>query len=28
LNFFSHPGEHFDAARDVVMVEHEGTVVG
>ena len=28
LNFFSHPGEHFDAARDVVMVEHEGIVVG
>lgn len=27
-NFFSHPGEHFDSARDVVMVEHEGTVVG
>jgi len=28
VNFFSHPGDHFDAARDVVMVEHEGTVVG
>jgi mycothiol synthase len=28
VNFFSHPGEHFDGARDVVMVEHEGTVVG
>ncbi len=28
LNFFSHPGEHFDAACDVVMVEHENTVVG
>ena len=28
LNYFSHPGEHFDAARDVVMVEHDGLVVG
>ena len=28
VNFFSHPGEHFDSARDVVMVEHDGTVVG
>src|SRR5438093_2522230 len=26
-NFFSHPGDHFDAARDVVMVEHGGAVV-
>jgi len=28
LNYFSHPGEHFDAARDVVIVEHRGVAVG
>ena len=26
-NYFSHPGDHFDAARDVVMVESGGAVV-
>ena len=26
-NFFAHPDEHFDASRDVVMVEHAGTLV-
>src|SRR4029077_12105316 len=28
VNFFSHPGEHFDGARDVVVVEDDGLVVG
>jgi mycothiol synthase len=26
-NFFGHPDDHFDASRDVVMVEHDGAVV-
>ncbi len=27
-NFYSHPGEHFDAAGDLIVVEHDGEVVG
>jgi mycothiol synthase len=27
VNFLAHPDEHFDSSRDVVMVEHDGSVV-
>lgn len=28
MNWFGHPDEHADAARDLIIVEHDGTVVG
>jgi GNAT superfamily N-acetyltransferase len=28
LNYFGHPGDHMDAARDVILVEHGGDAVG